>query len=815
MHGYDMATATASGNGDANLSVAIAEQSCQECRRRKAKCDRSVPTCGLCHQYRRQCIYEKHSRTPLTRKHLTEVEDRLERAEALIKRLKRDNGDPHAIHVAQAETRQPFPAVNSSTSFDLRGTDPGDLTTNTNGASITASSPTMTGLLAGSPPHPSTMTSPSVHHHARIEDTAISRPGRSDGPRPDRDIALNEVVDPRRNVNARPASNLSLAETPPQDDFEWDEQDNPERLDEYLGGMSAGVQNTDPVPDGMASLPVGEKEAGYLGVASGAALLRIIEPRKIRRNSRSRTHRNSSSSCTTLGICSAPDPNRHISDAMIDAYFSRYHLSYPIIHEATFRAQYAEVIPQPHGKCWQILAYTIAAIGVYTSSDTASNSLDLDLFAHARSMLSFDHLELGNLTLVQALTLISNYQQKRDKPNSGYNYLGLAVRMATGLGLHKEFAGWKISPLQMEIRRRVWWSLCVFDVGATITFSRPTVWPYEGVEVAFPLNVTDRDLTANSKSYPKERETITPYTSVGLQAKFHVATNRIYSRVISKPFATAEELRNLENDLLAPWLAKLPEWFREDSVVEPRYALAHAVMQWRYRNFRIIMYRPFVIRMALATSRNGRMINNAPAAEIHAYNQCLADADITIKSISKYWATNEHNRLAAWYALYFLFQAALIPCICLRNMPLSPDAPSWCDQVTLTLRTIRALAPVNASCSSCHDVIVDLCRRYLNLSAANAGADPPVNSETGGDSRYNQGGLGDRHEINSRQAFSTRTSDPLGDGNQQHQLLGPIDESPQTQINQVFPMMWPNVNALEAAGEVLGNDAWLSFLDAP
>lgn len=108
----------------------------------------------------------------------------------------------------------------------------------------------------------------------------------------------------------------------------------------------------------------------------------------------------------------------------------------------------------------------------------------------------------------------------------------------------------------------------------------------------------------------------------------------------------------MENDLLAPWLAQVPEWFREESVVESRYALAHAVMQWRYRNFRIIMYRPFVIRMALATSRNGRMINDAPAAEVHAYNQCLADAEVTIKSISKYWTTNEHNRLAAWYALY-------------------------------------------------------------------------------------------------------------------------------------------------------------------
>ena len=176
---------------------------------------------------------------------------------------------------------------------------------------------------------------------------------------------------------------------------------------------------------------------------------------------------------------------------MIDAYFSTYHLSYPIIHEPTFRAQYSEVIPQPHGPSWPILAYTIAAIGVYSSSDIHS-TLDLQLFAHSRSMLSFDFLEVGNSTLVQALTLMSNFQQKRDKPNSGYNYLGLAVRMATGLGYHKEFPGWNIAPLKMEMRRRIWWSLCVFDVGATITFSRPILWPYDGVEVALPMNVTDR-----------------------------------------------------------------------------------------------------------------------------------------------------------------------------------------------------------------------------------------------------------------------------------------------------------------------------------
>lgn len=364
--------------------------------------------------------------------------------------------------------------------------DPEIISTNAGGNGLPVSSSPLQGAPAVAPPvRP--IRSPDVHRARVGESDSLHQIGTThkdhNQPQKGEDIQSNDKL--------KPPKSSTLAESPPQDDFEWDEQDSLQRVDNAPSGNEEDTHDVELVSDGMASLPVSEKEAGYLGIASGAALLRIMEPKRLRRDSRSRLYQ-TSLSCANPGICSGPNPNSHITEAMIDAYFRQYHLSYPIIHEATFRAQYSEVIPQPNGKCWQILAYTIAAIGVYTSSDTLSSNIDLELFAHARSMLSFDHLELGNLTLVQALTLISNYQQKRDKPNSGYNYLGLAVRMATGLGLHKEFAGWKISPLQMEIRRRVWWSLCVFDVGATITFSRPTVWPHEGVEVAFPMNVTDR-----------------------------------------------------------------------------------------------------------------------------------------------------------------------------------------------------------------------------------------------------------------------------------------------------------------------------------
>ncbi|KAJ4139632.1 hypothetical protein NW765_003540 [Fusarium oxysporum] len=59
---------------------------CRECRRRKVKCDGVMPVCSICRKYRRHCLYDKHSRTRLTRRQLTLLEERLEKAETVLRR---------------------------------------------------------------------------------------------------------------------------------------------------------------------------------------------------------------------------------------------------------------------------------------------------------------------------------------------------------------------------------------------------------------------------------------------------------------------------------------------------------------------------------------------------------------------------------------------------------------------------------------------------------------------------------------------------------------------------------------------------------
>lgn len=70
----DLALSLGAGLGDLDLPLGFADQACKECRRRKSKCNKAIPTCNLCVKYRRHCLYEKHSRTPLTRKWVSRLD---------------------------------------------------------------------------------------------------------------------------------------------------------------------------------------------------------------------------------------------------------------------------------------------------------------------------------------------------------------------------------------------------------------------------------------------------------------------------------------------------------------------------------------------------------------------------------------------------------------------------------------------------------------------------------------------------------------------------------------------------------------------
>jgi transcriptional regulatory protein GAL4 len=90
--------------------------------------------------------------------------------------------------------------------------------------------------------------------------------------------------------------------------------------------------------------------------------------------------------------------------------------------------------------------------------------------------------------------------------------IGIAFRMALGLGLHRE-----VSPnndeqntLSKEIRRRVWWILYMVDSGFSITMGRPTTASDAFIDVHLPQNVDDSVCESNCPCDPANLSSTSP-----------------------------------------------------------------------------------------------------------------------------------------------------------------------------------------------------------------------------------------------------------------------------------------------------------------
>lgn len=80
--------------------------------------------------------------------------------------------------------------------------------------------------------------------------------------------------------------------------------------------------------------------------------------------------------------------------------------------------------------------------------------------------------------------------------------LGAAIRIAQRMGIHTEAANSKHNALEAELRRRLWWSLILFDtrISEMTEFKMGMLLPTWDCKV--PLNVNDFDLRAEMKSPP-------------------------------------------------------------------------------------------------------------------------------------------------------------------------------------------------------------------------------------------------------------------------------------------------------------------------
>jgi transcriptional regulatory protein GAL4 len=336
-----------------------------------------------------------------------------------------------------------------------------------------------------------------------------------------------------------------------------------------------------------------------------------------------------------------------IQEELITAFFLGYNAYYPILHEGTFRKQYAARKQMSPRSTWHITYYMVLAIGEWVSGYCSDdNSI---YYEAARARLHPEVLESGSLNNVQAFLLLGNYLQKRDRPNTGYNYIGIALRMALGLALHLELppsAG--VKPFDNHRRRVLFWILCCFDCWFNITTGRPTLIPDSFIDIRVPTNIDESANDAASSTIVEVSYPTTSSTVIAL-ARLTKIANRVFTQFMCvTPCPDIDQQTSVMEHMILNWHTSLPAYFFDPNVPS-WFAGPRQIVLWKESNLLILLL--------LSSQRHHK--DEHEKSSLGARCQSVsANAISSIATFCQTYSQILHHGLS-WYAVYFTLQAAL------------------------------------------------------------------------------------------------------------------------------------------------------------
>ncbi|KAB5550759.1 fungal-specific transcription factor domain-containing protein [Coniochaeta sp. 2T2.1] len=441
-------------------------------------------------------------------------------------------------------------------------------------------------------------------------------------------------------------------------------------------------------------------------------------------------------------------PPRNEADSLVETYFEWYHSLYPFIHRPAFYRRYlaiwtrqtdiftvrdAEMQQPPSSnyydslgdRCFHCLLNLVFALGALFSTRTDERqreSVSRSFFDRAKKLLDLDLLAQGSIGLVQTLLLMAQYLQSTSMSSSCWNVAGLAIRVAQGIGLHREPKGHdgslhylepsECDQLDTEMRRRTWAGCVILDRVLSLTYGRPLmVHPSTTrAELMLPSAIDDEFLTQQPKSPGLQPVTVPSMTECFVQT---VRLQDILGQVLAEFYyaapaerkqdsghfdmslrslttsAVADVVHGVSNfqvlfdvdNLLTTWHRELPSHLQaqtyQSSVpisinIDPERAkLFHrqaVVLETRYLHTRVTMLLPVLhvflesgLRSGVNTPRDNPIHNGIQDDMLlKAARLCLSITQDLVNLITGKTQSSPESLPAPWYNIFYIHSSAMV-----------------------------------------------------------------------------------------------------------------------------------------------------------
>ena len=203
-------------------------------------------------------------------------------------------------------------------------------------------------------------------------------------------------------------------------------------------------------------------------------------------------------------------------------------------------------------------------------------------------------LNTNEIVTVQAFVQFLVCVRRHDDTKFVWSLTGLALRIAQSLGLHRDGTKFGLSPFDTEMRRRLWWQVCILDTRASEDHgSDPSILDYS-YDTEFPMSVNDEDLCPEATESPKLRPGVSEMTFCLIRYEICALTRKL-TYVSPGPPSSHPPVMTLEEKelLVRDFSVHLEKTYLQHCVdAGPLYWVAATVARLIVAKMSLIIYHP-------------------------------------------------------------------------------------------------------------------------------------------------------------------------------------------------------------------------------
>ncbi|KAK9764911.1 hypothetical protein K7432_007187 [Basidiobolus ranarum] len=292
--------------------------------------------------------------------------------------------------------------------------------------------------------------------------------------------------------------------------------------------------------------------------------------------------------CPELLKLPGPDfPTKEIEEQLLDVYFTRSHPYFPVFNKGGFlqRLKSGKEVSQVLLNAIYAVSSMLEGLTVYKDTEI-SRSAVIFFFTRAKTELDKQY-HFSSLYTIQGLLLMSF------NPAGGWLYLGMAVRMAQDLGLHRNIESDSLDPIEKQNRKLAWWSCVVFDRYHSAMGGKPLA-----------INENDFDTTLPMDLGLKDRGDISPGSGTSFRYFTQcVRLTMMISKIIRVIYVPRSGAKHKSNTNLWSLNKSLSDW---ESSIGPEFQIQFdncenitsysCLLNLFYQYAVILLNRPFIPR---------------------------------------------------------------------------------------------------------------------------------------------------------------------------------------------------------------------------